>query len=103
MRTLALLLLLSVPVSAASASEWKYRWFDMVSRATALIETSRHMEDRLANQGLKLRAETIAARVRVEMALDDAEDAYQRRNEQEMADTFPRAEAYIERLARALQ
>lgn len=100
MRSLALILLLAIP--APAADEWKGRWFDLVARATALISTSRHMEDRLAGQGLRLRAETVAARVRVEMAMDAAESAYESRRDAEIAAEFARADELLKRFERAL-
>lgn len=101
LRRVVVFLLMTATAPAADA--WKGQWFDLVSRATALIETSKHLEDRLAGQGLKLRAETIAARVRVEMAMDAAEQAYERRAEAEIASEFSRADALLKRFERALQ
>lgn len=100
MRAVTLLLLLTF--AAPAANEWKGKWFDLVARATALIATSRHLEDRLAEQGLRLRAETVAARVRAELAMDAAESAYQTGRDAEIAVEFARADELLKRLDRAL-
>ena len=100
MRLLTLFFCLTL--AAPAASEWKGKWFDLVARATALIETSRHLEARLSDQGLRLRTETVAARVRVEMAMDAAEAAYESGKDEEIRAEFARAEELLRRFDRAL-
>jgi hypothetical protein len=75
---------------------------DVAARATAIFETVDHLEARVRADGHNLHPDIRGRRVRVEMALDDAEAALKEGQWADARKWTRRASAHLERLEKAL-
>jgi hypothetical protein len=90
------------PAQTKEQRDLRIRFQNLAARAVAMNDSYKTMEERLRREGLTLRAETVAARARMEMFLDDAENALKEKRWKEARKAMERAGAAIARLETAL-
>lgn len=115
MKTLMVALVLSLAVQvpqvraqAASderrvATETEARMQELTARAVAALETLDNMARRLRRQGLTLRPEVVAHRVRLESALDAAEAAIKENRDRDARRAIARGEGAAGKIEAFLQ
>jgi hypothetical protein len=75
---------------------------DLSARANAAIETAANIEARLKADGHALHPEIRSRKTRLEIALDDAEEALQENRLKDARKWLQRANGHLERLEKAL-
>ena len=102
MRFRALLLFWTALVFAADKPERRLRveFDELAARATAILEVVHDAELNLADRGLSLHPDILAARNSVEGAMDDAEKALFAKDWRALKPRLDRARACIEQLNR---
>lgn len=80
------------------ARDLKLRMQYLTARAVAIREAVKSLEDRLREQGLPLDPEIAANRARMEIFMDEAEDALKAERWEDADKAMDRAEAAIEKL-----
>jgi hypothetical protein len=76
----------------------KDKMVNLVARGVAVIDALETLERRLKRQGLSLRTDIIAERVKLEFGLDDAEAAMKERKFADAKRAMKRAESALERI-----
>ncbi|MBS1835644.1 MAG: hypothetical protein JST65_23205 [Acidobacteria bacterium] len=87
---------------AAANNAAKHRFDDVAARALAVFEMVNNLEARVRENGLTLHPDIRGRKLRVEMALDDAEAAIKENRWKEVRKSTERASAHLERLEKAL-
>jgi hypothetical protein len=90
------------PQQSAVRTEVKSEFDDVAARATAIFETVANLEARVREDGHKLHPDIAGRKVRVEMALDDAEAAIKESRWNDARKWTRRAAGHLERLEKAL-
>lgn len=83
-------------------AEVKSEFDDVAARATAIFEMVANLEARVKEDGHRLHPEIMGRKLRVEMALDDAEAAIKESRWSEARKWTKRAAGHLERLEKAL-
>ena len=99
---LTLLLTALVLTAAPEKQQIKSEFDDVAARATAIFESVTNIEARLQAEGHTLHPDIKGRRLRVEMALDDAESAIGKGLWTDARKCTRRASAHLERLEKAL-
>ncbi|MBI3471324.1 MAG: hypothetical protein HY013_08205 [Candidatus Solibacter usitatus] len=86
----------------SEAREAKIRFQNLTARASAMLDSIRTLEDRLHQQGLSLRADTVASRTRMELFMDEAEEELKAGRLKEARKAMSRAEGAIAKLETAM-
>lgn len=106
MRLLALLLCLTALTFATDQGVTKSerrlrREFDeLTARAIAILDVVRNSEQQHADRGLSLHPDILAARNRVEAAMDDAEESLNAKDWWALKARLQRARGFVEQLQR---
>lgn len=103
MFTLALALCLSFAEAPQDAKEIKSEFDDVAARATAIFQVVSNIEARVKEDGHVLHPEIKGRKLRVEMALDDAETAIKEGRWNDARRWTRRASGHLERLEKALK
>jgi len=85
-------------VSKKNTREAKLRMQHLTARAVAMRGAVRSLEERLREQGLSLDPEIVANRTRMEIFMDEAEDAIKANRWDEASKAMERAESAIQKL-----
>lgn len=97
------LLALALAVQGGVDPELKGEFNDLAARATAAFEVVHNLEARLKSEGLTVHPDIRGRKVRVEMALDDAEEAIREGRTGDARKWLKRADGHLDRLEKALK